>query len=81
MFLDLDPNCCVLSTHTISKKWSVSHQVLKINFPLWPSPQEKLASEDSVEAGSARLLHANQCDQCDSSFKKPSDLARHLRYL
>jgi hypothetical protein len=45
--------------------------------------QEKMATEEceseEVEGGNARLLHANQCDQCDSSFKKPSDLARHLR--
>jgi hypothetical protein len=45
--------------------------------------QEKLATEESEreepQGGNARLLHANQCDQCDSSFKKPSDLARHLR--
>ena len=46
--------------------------------------QEKMATEErgeEEEERSARLVHANQCHQCDSSFKKPSDLSRHLRYL
>ncbi len=40
-------------TLTKSKKRIAGHQALQNNCSLWPPPQEKLASEDSVETGSA----------------------------
>ena len=50
---------------------------------LLSSAMEKVKTESSeVKEDSDPLrkeLHTNQCDQCDASFRKPSDLIRHIR--
>merc|ERR1719384_2197757 len=48
---------------------------------LLTSAIEKVKGEKDAdgEIGKKKEVHLNQCDQCDYSFKKPSDLIRHIR--
>ena len=50
---------------------------------LLSSAMEKVKTESSEgkdDGDSLRKeVHINQCDQCDASFRKPSDLIRHIR--
>ena len=46
---------------------------------LLSSAAEKVRSERSEARLVERESHAHQCDQCEVSFKKPSDLVRHVR--
>ena len=46
---------------------------------LLSSAAEKIKAEKPAEVTEEKEMHANQCDQCDVSFKKPSDLVRHIR--
>ena len=44
------------------------------------SAMEKIQTmETDQETPKKKEVHLNQCDQCDFSFKKPSDLIRHIR--
>jgi uncharacterized C2H2 Zn-finger protein len=46
---------------------------------LLSSAAEKVKADNPAEKELEKEVHANQCDQCDVSFKKPSDLVRHIR--
>ena len=48
---------------------------------LLSSAIEKVAAEKTGggDVAKAKEVHLNQCDLCDFSFKKPSDLIRHMR--
>ena len=54
---------------------------------LLSSALEKVKTESSEGEGRVKgdsdalrkEVHINQCDQCDASFRKPSDLIRHIR--
>jgi len=46
---------------------------------LLSSAAEKVKADNPVESLLVKEIHANQCDQCEVSFKKPSDLVRHVR--
>ena len=46
---------------------------------LLSSAAEKIKADNPVQKEQVKEVHANQCDQCDVSFKKPSDLVRHKR--
>ena len=48
---------------------------------LLSSAQEKVQTDSVGAEGKLKKkeVHLNQCDQCDFSFKKPSDLIRHIR--
>ena len=46
---------------------------------LLSSAVEKVKAEREGESSVEKETYAHQCDQCDVSFKKPSDLVRHVR--
>ena len=46
---------------------------------LLSSAVEKVKAEREGESSVEKETCAHQCDQCDVSFKKPSDLVRHVR--
>lgn len=46
---------------------------------LLSSAVEKVKAEKEGESSVEKETYAHQCDQCDVSFKKPSDLVRHVR--
>ena len=46
---------------------------------LLSSAVEKVKTEVETEKTKKKEVHSNQCSQCDFSFKKPSDLIRHMR--
>ena len=46
---------------------------------LLSSAVEKVKTEVEAEKTKKKEVHSNQCSQCDFSFKKPSDLIRHMR--
>ena len=46
---------------------------------LLSSAAEKIKTETETESQKKKEVYPNQCNQCDFSFKKPSDLIRHMR--
>ena len=46
---------------------------------LLSSAAEKIKTEAETGETKKKEVHSNQCNQCDFSFKKPSDLIRHMR--
>ena len=46
---------------------------------LLSSAVEKVKAEKEEESSVEKETYAHQCDQCEVSFKKPSDLVRHIR--
>ena len=46
---------------------------------LLTSAAEKVKADGPEEEEKEKEVHMNQCEQCDFTFKKPSDLVRHIR--